>query len=166
MRQKVAIARALIHEPKVVFLDEPTANLDPESSKTIRDFILKLKAQKRTVFLNTHNLDEAQRLCDRVGILKGKLLAVGPLESLRGSLWPRKTVIRLERASDPVVSAVKALGFKNVEVADGRLTVDIDDPSKENPGLIAGVAAAGGRIIYVTDLSPTLEDVYLRLVGN
>lgn len=76
MKQKLAIARALIHDPKVLFLDEPTANLDPEASKTVRDFILELKKEKRTIFLNTHLLDEAERICDRVGVLKTKLLAV------------------------------------------------------------------------------------------
>jgi ABC-2 type transport system ATP-binding protein len=69
MKQKLAIARALIHEPEILFMDEPTANLDPESAKTVRDFILELKKEKRTIFLNTHNLDEAQRICDRIAIL-------------------------------------------------------------------------------------------------
>ena len=70
MKQKLAIARALIHEPKILFMDEPTANLDPEMTKMVRDFILELKKEKRTIFLNTHMLDEAERVCDRVGILK------------------------------------------------------------------------------------------------
>ena len=73
MKQKLAIARALIHDPQVLFLDEPTANLDPEASKTVRDFILELKKEKRTIFLNTHLLDEAEKICDRVAILKTKL---------------------------------------------------------------------------------------------
>ena len=75
-KQKIAIARALIHDPKVLFLDEPTANLDPEAAKTVRDFVLELKKEKRTIFLNTHNLDEAERLCDRIAILKTRLIAV------------------------------------------------------------------------------------------
>ena len=70
---KVAIARALIHDPEIIFMDEPTANLDPESAKTVREFILELKKEKKTIFLNTHNLDEAQRVCDRIGILNTKL---------------------------------------------------------------------------------------------
>jgi ABC-2 type transport system ATP-binding protein len=86
MKQKLAIARALIHDPKVLFLDEPTANLDPEASKMVRDFILELKKEKRTIFLNTHLLEEAERICDRVGILKTGLLAVGSPETLRESL--------------------------------------------------------------------------------
>ena len=67
MKQKLAIARALIHDPEIVFMDEPTANLDPEASKAVREFILDLKKEKKTIFLNTHNLDEAQRICDRIG---------------------------------------------------------------------------------------------------
>ena len=74
MKQKLAIARALIHDPEILFMDEPTANLDPESAKTVREFILKLKSEKKTIFLNTHNLDEAQRICDRIGILNTKLI--------------------------------------------------------------------------------------------
>ncbi|HYB59627.1 MAG TPA: ABC transporter ATP-binding protein, partial [Candidatus Acidoferrales bacterium] len=73
MKQKLAIVRALIHDPRILFLDEPTANLDPEFQKTVRDFILELKHEKRTIFLNTHNLDEAQRICDRIAILNTKL---------------------------------------------------------------------------------------------
>lgn len=103
IKQKLAIARALIHDPKVLFLDEPTANLDPEASKTVRDFILELKKEKRTIFLNTHLLDEAERICDRVGVLKTKLLAVGTPESLRQSLWGRKTVIQLEHVNNAIV---------------------------------------------------------------
>jgi ABC-2 type transport system ATP-binding protein len=95
MKQKLAIARALIHDPQVLFLDEPTANLDPEASKMVRDFILELKKEKRTIFLNTHLLDEAERICDRVGILKTKLLAVGKPEELRENLWGKKPLSSL-----------------------------------------------------------------------
>ena len=87
MKQKLALARALVHEPKILFMDEPTANLDPESAKTVRDFILEIKKQGRTIFLNTHNLDEAQRICDRIGIIKTKLLTIGTPEKL-GNLSP------------------------------------------------------------------------------
>ena len=166
MKQKVALARALIHDPKVIFLDEPTANLDPEASKTIRDFILEMKREKRTVFLNTHNLDEAQRVCDRIGIMKTKLLAVGPLEEMKGSLWGRKTVVRLERVTDAIVAAVKRLGTGKVEVRDAELIIDVSDPDRENPTIVDAIVASGGRVRFVDDLSPTLEDVYLRLVRN
>ena len=109
-KQKIAIARALIHDPQVLFLDEPTANLDPEAAKTVRDFILELKKEKRTIFLNTHNLDEAERLCDRIAILKTKLIAVDSPKNLERSLYNRKTIVHLEAVSDAVVAAVRALG--------------------------------------------------------
>ena len=90
MKQKLAVARALIHEPEVLFMDEPTANLDPESAKTVRDFILELKKEKRTIFLNTHNLDEAQRICDRIAILNTKLRVTGTPEELEDAVRGKK----------------------------------------------------------------------------
>ena len=107
MKQKLAIARALIHDPPILFLDEPTANLDPEAAKTVRDFILELKKENRTIFINTHLLSEAEKLCDRVGIIKTKLLAVDTPENLTQSLSGTKTVIQLETINDKIIMAVK-----------------------------------------------------------
>jgi ABC-2 type transport system ATP-binding protein len=164
-KQKIAIARALIHEPRVLFLDEPTANLDPEASKTVRDFVLELKKEKRTIFLNTHNLDEAERLCDRIGILKTKLIAVGAPSELERSLYNRKTVVHLEDVSDRVTSAVKKLNsVKNIKVVENKLVLDMDSPEKDNPELVRTIVSAGGDIQYVTELKSTLEDVYLKLI--
>jgi len=165
MKQKVAIARSLIHDPRVLFLDEPTANLDPESAKTVRDFIFELKKEKRTIFLNTHNLDEAQRVCDRIGILKTSLIAMGSPEELRASLWGRKTVIHLSRVTDGVLAALTGLGLKNVEkVGETKVIVDVGDPDRENPAIVSAVVRAGGEVRFVTELRPTLEDIYLRLM--
>src|SRR5512136_1216121 len=100
MKQKLAIARALLHEPPVVFLDEPTAALDPESAKTVRDFIETLRGQGRTIFLCTHNLDEAERLCDRIGVFKQRLIAVDTPEALRRRLYGRQTVVELAPGSE------------------------------------------------------------------
>ena len=164
-KQKIAIARALIHEPQVLFLDEPTANLDPEAAKTVRDFILDLKKEKTTIFLNTHNLDEAERLCDRIGILKGKLIAVDSPKNLEHSLYKSKTIIHLAVVSDGVVAAVKQLNaVKNVKVSDNKLILDIDNPEQVNPEVVRAIVAAGGNIQYVTELRSTLEDVYLKLI--
>src|SRR5207244_7177020 len=77
MRQKLAIARALLHEPTVVFLDEPTAALDPEAARTVREFVKGLRAEGRTIFLTTHNLPEADELCDSIGIFQRRLLRMG-----------------------------------------------------------------------------------------
>jgi ABC-2 type transport system ATP-binding protein len=164
-KQKIAIARALIHEPQVLFLDEPTANLDPEAAKTVRDFILDLKKEKRTIFLNTHNLDEAERLCDRIGILKGKLVAVDSPKNLERSLYNRKTIVHLDGIGDAVLVAVKGLGMvKSVRVSDNKLILDIDNPERDNPEVVRAIVGAGGNIQYVTELRSTLEDVYLKLI--
>jgi ABC-2 type transport system ATP-binding protein len=164
MKQKVAIARALVHDPEILFLDEPTANLDPEAAKTVRDFILELKKEEKTIFLNTHNLDEAQKLCDRIGILKTHLLRIGSPEELKESLWGSKTMIQLQEVTDFIVAAVKKQTTNKVAVEDHRLIIDVMDADAENPGLVQAIVAAGGRVQYVQELAPTLEDVYLQIV--
>lgn len=164
MKQKLAIARALIHDPKVLFLDEPTANLDPEASKTVRDFILELKKEKRTIFLNTHLLDEAERICDRVAILKTKLVATGSPVDLRRSLSTRKVRVQLELVNDAVVGAVNTLGFQIAERTDNSLVIVVNNPEKENPGILKEIQTAGGRIQFVMEVGSSLEDVYLKLV--
>jgi len=164
-KQKIAIARALIHDPQVLFLDEPTANLDPEASKTVRDFVVDLKKEKRTIFLNTHNLNEAERLCDRIAILKGKLIAVDSPRNLEHSLYNRKTIIHLDSISDSVLATVKKLNFvKAVRPADNKLILDMDNPEQDNPEVVRSIVMAGGNIQYVTELRSTLEDVYLKLI--
>ena len=95
MRQKLAIARALIHEPRILFLDEPTSGLDPEASRLVRDFIEELKTEGTTIFLCTHNLDEADRLCQRIAIFKSHLITVDTPQSLRNRLFGRKVVFHL-----------------------------------------------------------------------
>jgi ABC-2 type transport system ATP-binding protein len=165
MKQKVAIARTLVHDPILLFLDEPTANLDPEAAKMVRDVILELKKENRTIFLNTHNLDEAQRICDRVGILRTRLVTIGSVEALRSGFTRKRTVVRLQRISEELVTAVKASLHKEVVVPSGdQLFVDVDDPTRENPEIAEAVLAAGGRIIELSQVSPSLEEVYLKLV--
>ena len=165
MKQKLAIARTLIHEPQVLFLDEPTANLDPLAAKTVRDFILELKKEKRTIFMNTHNLDEAERVCDRIAVLKTKLIAVGSPEDLERSISNRKTVVQLESNGDSVLAAVKKLStVKSVSKSENKIILDMDNPEKDNPQLVRTIVAAGGNIQYVTESRSTLEDVYLKLV--
>ncbi len=170
MKQKLAIARSLIHEPKLLFMDEPTANLDPESAKTVRDFILELKKEKRTIFLNTHNLDEAQRICDRIGILSTKLIATGTPQELESALSSgrstRSTVVLLqEQATEAVLAGLRKLSG-NVMTQGSKLTIELKDPEKENAAVIEAIAKAGGHIQSVTIASASLEDVYLKLVGE
>ncbi|MDG6963740.1 MAG: ABC transporter ATP-binding protein [Nitrososphaerota archaeon] len=164
MKQKLAIGRALINDPEVLFLDEPTANLDPEAAKTVRDFILELKKERRTIFLNTHLLDEAERICDRVAILKTRLVATGSPRDLRRSLTGRKVKVQLQRVDDAIVSAVKSTGYEVGEVTSDSFVVDLDEPEKENPEMLSSVQGAGGKVVFVTEVGSSLEDVYLKLV--
>src|SRR3989475_8241303 len=164
MKQKLAIARALIHEPKLLFMDEPTANLDPESAKTVRDFILELKKEKRTIFLNTHNLDEAQRICDRIAILNTKLIATGTPEELERSVSGKKTVVLLVQVTDAMLAALRKLSLGNMTIESNKLTFDVKDPDKENVAITDAIYRAGGQVKSVTVVGSTLEDAYLKLV--
>jgi ABC-2 type transport system ATP-binding protein len=166
MKQKLALARALVHEPKILFMDEPTANLDPESSKTVRDFILELRKQGRTIFLNTHNLDEAQRICNRIGIIKTRLLRIGSPEELRESLARPKIEVRLAEVSEAMVSALRKAIPNKIEASDNKLIIDVTDPDKENPVIVNAISSTGGRIREVSQIIPTLEDVYLQIVKD
>ncbi|MGC2288356.1 MAG: ATP-binding cassette domain-containing protein [Thermoplasmata archaeon] len=165
MKQKLAIARALVHDPVLLFLDEPTANLDPEAAKTVRDTILHLKKEKRTIFLNTHNLDEAQRVCDRVGILRTRLLITGSPGELQSKAFGTRTAVRLESVSQELAAAVRArLGSRKVEISGDELLVEVQDPDRENPDIAEAVIEAGGRIRALTQPGPSLEEVYLKLI--
>ncbi len=165
MKQKLAIARALIHDPQVLFMDEPTANLDPEAAKTVREFILQLKKEKKTIFLNTHNLDEAQRICDRVAIMNTSLRAIGTPQDLERSVSGRKTVIGLEQqANDAVSVALKKLSLKNLSIDGNTITFDVEDPDKENSPVVGAIVLAGGHVRSINVVGSTLEDTYLKLV--
>jgi len=164
MKQKVAVARALVHDPAVLFMDEPTANLDPESSKVVTDFILELRREGKTIFLNTHNLDEAQRMCDRIGILKTSLLTVNTPDELRKAVWGSNTVIQLADVDDTIISAVQSLNPKNLVRDGNQFTFAVDDPLADNPKFVQAIVAAGGRVQYVKELNPALEETYLRII--
>lgn len=164
MKQKLALARALIHDPKILFMDEPTANLDPEATKTVRDFIIDLKKQKKTIFLNTHNLDEASRICDRIGILNTRLMAIGTRKELERLVGTKRTVIQLEQVNEIILSALKKLSLAGMTNDESKITIEQIYPENENPPILATIMQAGGRIQSVTVLGSTLEDAYLELV--
>jgi ABC-2 type transport system ATP-binding protein len=167
MKQKLAIARALLHEPLVVFLDEPTSALDPEAAKVVRDFIAELKSEGRTIFLCTHNLDEADRLADRIGVIKQRLIQVDTPENLRRKLYGRRVVVRMRAVTDAHLAALKALAFvKSVEREDNRLALRLDDPDAMTPAVVRALVNAGGEIQSVAEEKHSLEEVYLNLVGN
>lgn len=165
MRQKLAIARALVHDPVLLFLDEPTANLDPEASKMVRDLILQLRREKRTIFLNTHNLDEAQRVCDRVGVLKTRLLTVGRPSDLEAQLVGRRTIVGLQEVTEGLAEAVRRLlPSRRIEMIEGGLSIEVQNPKEENPEIVRAIVSSGGKIQAVSQSTASLEDVYLALV--
>ncbi len=165
MKKKISIARSLIHDPEVLFLDKPTANLDPESAKTVRDFIIELKKEKKTIFFNSHNLDEVQRICDRIGILKTSLLTIGTPEQLEDSIQGIKTVIQLGKIDNSIIEAVKRID-SNLSINGNKLVIDVTNPEKENPNLVRAIIERGGNIQSVSQLRPSLEEFYLKIVGD
>ncbi len=165
MRQKIAIARALLHEPAIVFLDEPTAGLDPEASRMVRDFIKELRAEGRTIFLTTHNLPEADELCDLIGVFRSRLIKLDTPANLRASLFGRGTAVRFAGDPQPWLATARGLPFvRDAEVRDGALELRLDDPDATNPQLVQALCAAGAQIRYVERLNYSLEDVYFELV--
>ena len=107
MKQKIAIARALVHDPKYLFLDEPTSGLDPVSSITVRNYLMELKREGRTIFINTHHLDEAQKLCDKIGIFKTRLLATGSPQKLANEFFGRTTMVELSEMTPETLRVVQ-----------------------------------------------------------
>jgi ABC-2 type transport system ATP-binding protein len=167
MRQKLAIARALLHEPQILFLDEPTSGLDPEMARLVRAFIEELKQAGRTIFLCTHNLDEADRLCDRIAVFNTRLVAVDTPKALRAQLYDRVVVFHLAEMQPAFAERVRAhTAVRSVEVIEHKLVVGLDDPEAHNPELIAALVGAGARVQFVGELRRSLEDVYMRLVNS
>jgi len=173
MRQKLALARALIHEPQLLFLDEPTSGLDPAAARLVRNFIADLREEGRTIVLCTHNLEEADRLCDRVGVLNGQLLAVDTPAALRKTLFGKQVVFHLAVPGEG--EGLSAGGCRDVllafdfvhgvEVHGDKLLVTLEDPETHNPALVRALVQAGAGVQFVGELRHRLEDVYLRLMS-
>jgi ABC-2 type transport system ATP-binding protein len=166
MRQKLAIARALLHEPRVLYLDEPTSGLDPEAARIVREFISGLRQEGRTIIICTHNLSEADRLCDRVAVFRAQLLALDTPTNLRRKLFGRRVVFHLTEAKQAWAEALASKPFvQQAEVVDNKLVVTLDDPDAQNPALIRSLVEQGAEIRFVGELRRSLEDVYLHLVN-
>ncbi|HEY7420241.1 MAG TPA: ABC transporter ATP-binding protein [Ktedonobacteraceae bacterium] len=167
MRQKLAIARALLHEPKIIFLDEPTSGLDPEAARVVRDFIKQLRAEGRTIFLTTHNLPEADELCDLIGVFRSRLLRLGTPANLRIGMFGMGTQVRVVGDATHWIDTVRVLPFvHDAHAEDGVLSVSLDHPDDQNPALVQALVNAGAQIRAVEPISHSLEEVYLELVEN
>lgn len=170
MKQKLAIARALVHNPAILFLDEPTAGLDPESAKEVRDLMEKLsRHEKHTILLCTHHLEDAEKLCSRVMIInKGKSIVTGTPDELRNRIAGAPTVqINLGKLDPKIIAAAKRISHvKRVDVDESAcsMTVALDDANLGTPELVKSIVDAGGMVLAVSALRPSLEEAYLKIV--
>jgi len=166
MRQRLAIARALLHEPRLLFFDEPTAGLDPAATRKVHQTIRALCKQRRTIVMCTHNLVEAQSLCDRVAVLdQGRLLAVGTPHELARSLWQgaEVAITFCGRPEEPVGKLVSAHGaVRGHSLSGDCLTLQLVDEDAI-PDLVAAIVGVGGRILAVEPQAHSLEDVYFKI---
>ena len=165
MKQKVAIVRALLHDPPCLILDEPISGLDPEAAKTVREFLLSERRRGRTVVLSTHNLDDADRLSDRVAVIRSRLLTVDSPRGLKSRLFDRRVSIQLEGARPDVLGPVRGLPFvASAEWDPPRLLLQLDDPDRDLPTVVETLVRAGQRVQYITPLEHSLEDAYIKLL--
>ncbi|MDA8357958.1 MAG: ABC transporter ATP-binding protein [Actinomycetota bacterium] len=168
LRQRVALARALLSDPEILFLDEPTSGLDPAASKDVHDLIDDLRRRGVTVFLTTHRLEEAERLCDRVAILNTTLRTIGSPDELRNRLFAQALTVRTHGPlADPAAVFEPLAGVRGWRSdSPGTYTLDVADADAVAPEAVRSLVAAGADVLSVGEVRHTLEDVYLELVDR
>jgi ABC-2 type transport system ATP-binding protein len=164
LKQRVALARSLLHDPRIAMLDEPTSGLDPASAREVRDLILELRAQGRTVLLCTHNLDEVERVADRVAVLSRRLIAIGTPGSLRQKLFAPRVRIVLTQAAEPFAVALRTAGASDIRVDGVVMSVGVANTPLTIPDVVRRLVEAGAGVESVMPEEPPLEDVYLKLL--
>jgi len=166
MKQKVAVARALLHRPEMVFLDEPTAGFDPSAAAALRDDLASLAAREGvTVFLCTHNLFEAERLCDCVGVVRqGKLVAIGSPDELRAGSGGERTEIIGQGFGEKVLGMLRERAeVRSAEIGNGRAVIELEEKAKMAP-LVSLMVREGVEIEEVRKGKASLEEVFLKLM--
>ncbi|MBA3534165.1 MAG: ABC transporter ATP-binding protein [Ardenticatenales bacterium] len=167
MRQKMALVRALLHEPPILFLDEPTSALDPQSAKQVRDYITGLRSEGRTIILCTHNLVEAETLADRIAIIaRGEIQAIGTSDSLkRDLLGPPIMEVRL---TEPLNGALTTLeqGLKIIAHGNDWFRFEAPDPTTTNPLLLRQLDGMGHSVLTLSEVPRSLETLYLRIADQ
>jgi ABC-2 type transport system ATP-binding protein len=173
LRQRVALARALLCDPAVLFLDEPTSGLDPVAAHGVLTLIQELRRDGVAIFLTTHRLDEAERLCDRVAILNTTLRMIGRPADLRDRLFTKTLLVRVAvplEAPDAVLTGVAGVeGWRLPEPGDsppGSYLLGVCDPAVAAPAVTRALVSAGADVLSIVEARHSLEDVYLELVGD
>jgi ABC-2 type transport system ATP-binding protein len=166
LKQRVAIARTLLHRPSVVLLDEPTSGLDPEAAREVRERILQLRNQGRAILLSTHNLDEVERVADRVAVLRGRLVAYGTPAELRARLFGARLRIVLDREAAPFAGALARIGISDVRGDGPSMSIGVKDSAAEAPPIVRALVEAGAGVRSVVPEEAPLEEVYLRVLSE
>ena len=165
MKQKLAIARTLIHEPKILYLDEPTAALDPERAFMVRNFIENQKNEKTTVFLCTHNLEEASNLSDVVCIIKNRIIKISTLDDLQRSKKGKKIEIVFNQPAVRYAGILRDFTeIIDLEVKEDKINFSMENPEKINPVIIKKLVDSGAEIVYFNEIKASLEEIYLDLI--
>lgn len=168
LRQRVALARALLSDPEILFLDEPTSGLDPVAARDVHELVDQLSRDGVTIFLTTHRLEEAERLCDRVAILNQTLQAIGTPHELRDRLFTRSLRVRTrEPLNDPGTIFAGSAGVENwSEPEPASYLLTVADPEVAAPGIVRALVAADAEVLSVGEFGHSLEDVYLELIAD
>jgi ABC-2 type transport system ATP-binding protein len=167
LRQRVGLARALLNDPAIVFLDEPTSGLDPVAAREVHDLIQGLRGRGVTVFLTTHRLEEAERLCDRVAILNTRLRTIGRPEELRDTLFTRTLLVRTVAPLDSPDRVFAAAGAESWHSDGGNgYVLTVADPGTAAPAVARALVAAGADVLTIAEERHSLEDVYLELIED
>jgi len=166
LKQRVALARTLLHRPDVVLLDEPTAGLDPESARDVRELVRRLRSERRTVVISSHNLDEVERIADRVAVMRARLVALDTPAALHARLFGARVRIGVRQPAERFVDVLARAGFADVQAEDRTLSIAVDDEDAATPVIVRRLVESGADIVSVAREQARLEDVYLRLVRH
>jgi ABC-2 type transport system ATP-binding protein len=165
LKQRVALARALLHRPDIVLLDEPTSGLDPESAREVRELILRLRHENRAVLISTHNLDEVQRVADRVAVLRSRLVALDTPAALRARVFGSRLLITLTGEAARFSATLQPIAG-DVRVNGRTVSIGVADVERAAPVIVRTLVDAGANLISVVPEEAPLEDVYLRLLAG
>lgn len=167
MKQKIAIVRAIVHDPIYLLLDEPTASLDPASAKAVREFIKELRNSKRGILLATHNLHEAEELCDEIVLLNRKPLGTGKPSELIQKFFVSKTAVYAAEIPEYLEAALlEKFGRKYIGREGNKIIFECENPEKENPEIVSFLVSQNVKVQFVEKENATLEDVYMELVSR